>query len=80
MVTPDLKLAKIYFSVLSPKQTIREIEIGLNRKKKVFRKYLGQSLRIKNTPELKFYYDNTIEESNRINELLAKIHSNKDDL
>ena len=58
IVSPDLKYAKIFFSVVQKKKPIKEIESNLNSKAKAFRKYLGQQLRIKFTPKLKFYYDN----------------------
>jgi len=79
-VTPDLKLVKIYFSVLSPTKEIKIIERELNRLRKAFRKYLGQQLHIRNTPDITFIYDNSIEEANRINELFAKLNLDKDDL
>ncbi len=79
IVTPDLKLAKVYFSVLSPQYDTKKIELELNHRKKAFRKYLGHELRIKNTPELRFYYDISMEESNRIHELFAKIEHEDDD-
>ena len=60
IVSPDLKYAKIFFSVVQKKKSIQEIESDLNAKAKAFRKYLGQQLRIKFTPQLKFYYDDTM--------------------
>ena len=38
---------------------MEKIDLELNSKAKAFRKYLGQNLRIKFTPELKFFYDDT---------------------
>jgi ribosome-binding factor A len=47
IVSPDLKYAKIFFSVVKKKKPIEEIESNLNKLAKAFRKYLGQQLRIK---------------------------------
>ena len=58
-ISKDLKIAKIFYSVVNHKKTMEKIDSELNLKAKAFRKYLGQNLRIKFTPELKFYYDDT---------------------
>ena len=58
-ISKDLKNAKIFYSVVNNKKTMDKIDSQLNLKAKAFRKYLGQNLRIKFTPELKFFYDDT---------------------
>ena len=58
-VSSDLKYAKVFFSVVQNKLSIEKTEEALNAKAKAFRKYLGQNLRIKFTPELKFFYNDT---------------------
>jgi len=73
ILTPDLKLAKIMFSLVDRKMEVDKVTIELNRLKRSFRKYLGQSLRIKFTPELKFYYDNTLDYTQKIDELFSTI-------
>ena len=58
-ISKDLKNAKIFYSVVNQKKTIDKIDSELNLKAKAFRKYLGQNLRIKFNTELKFFYDDT---------------------
>ena len=77
IVSPDLKYAKIFFSVVQKKKTVKEIEINLNSKAKAFRKYLGQQLRIKFTPQLRFYYDDTFTYTEKLNTIFHDIE-NKD--
>ena len=72
-VSPDLKNAKVFFTVLNEKQPITSIEIELNRKSKIFRKYLASFLEIKYVPKLKFFYDDTLFHEQKINKLLSKI-------
>ena len=72
-VSPDLKNAKVFFTVLNEKQPSNIIEIELNRKSKIFRKYLASFLEIKYIPKLKFLYDDTLLHEQRINKLLSKI-------
>ncbi|MEE8336250.1 MAG: 30S ribosome-binding factor RbfA [Candidatus Neomarinimicrobiota bacterium] len=73
LLTPDLKLAKIMFSLVNRKKEAKVVEKELNHLKKAFRKYLGQELRIKFTPELKFYYDNTMDYTQKIDEIFSTI-------
>ena len=40
-VAPDLRTAKIYYSVLSPKSSNAEIEIEINKKQKAFKKFMS---------------------------------------
>ena len=76
-VTDDLKLAKVYLSFLENKISVDDILAILGEKHNLIRYHLGQNLTLKYTPQLRFYYDNTIEQAERINHLIEKIH--KDD-
>ena len=40
---------------------LEKINIEMNKHRKPFKKYMGPELSIKNTPDLKFYYDNTFQ-------------------
>ena len=73
IVSPDLKNAKVFFTVLNEKKRLNAIEIELNRKSKIFRKYLAGFLGIKFVPKLKFFYDDTLLYEQKINRLLNKI-------
>ena len=48
----------------------------LGEKHNQIRYHLGQNLTLKYTPQLRFYYDNTIEQAERINHLIEKIYKN----
>mgnify|MGYP001160899111 FL=1 len=72
-ISSDLKHAKIFFGVVNRKKTIENITIDLNKRSKAFRKYLGQELTIKFTPSLKFYFDDSIEYVEKIDELFNKL-------
>ena len=72
-VSPDLKNAKVFFTVLNEKQKYNTIELELNKKSKIFRKYLAGYLEIKYVPKLKFFYDDTLLHEQKINKLLSKI-------
>ena len=72
-ISSDLKHAKIFFGVVNRKKTIENITIDLNKRSKAFRKYLGHELTIKFTPSLKFYFDDSIEYVEKIDELFNKL-------
>jgi len=79
-LTPDLKIAHIYYSVLKPLKSSKDIQRELTGKVKVFRKYLAPELRLKQIPELQFRYDDSYERQDHLNEVLKKIHEDNHDI
>ncbi|MBC8346717.1 MAG: 30S ribosome-binding factor RbfA [Candidatus Marinimicrobia bacterium] len=74
-ISPDLKSVKVFFSVLKRKKPIEKIQLAMNNKAKAFRKYLGMELRMKYTPELKFYYDDTVAYTQKLDSIFHDLHS-----
>ncbi|MBE6611729.1 MAG: 30S ribosome-binding factor RbfA [Ruminococcaceae bacterium] len=70
-VTPDLKFAKIYFSAMTGDK--KEIRKGLMSASGFIRKRLAETLNLRQTPELSFVADDSIEYGAHINELLGKL-------
>jgi ribosome-binding factor A len=76
-VSPDLKNAKIYLSVLEREK--REEVLGkVNSQAKYIRSELGSRIRIKFVPDLKFFIDDTIDYVEKIEGLIKKIHEDDD--
>jgi ribosome-binding factor A len=76
-MTPDLKIAKIYVSVLG-KQEAKDAALEmLEERKGELRSFLGSVLRMKFTPSIQIYLDETMERVDKINRLIQQIH--KDD-
>jgi len=74
-VSPDLKIAKIYISVFEKEK--REAVLEKIREKTGFiRTELAHRIRIKFTPELKFFIDDTLDYVEKIEGLIKKIHEN----
>lgn len=67
--TPDLKYAKIYISILNP-QDGNQVVKGLTSASGYLRRELGHNLRLRNTPELSFVLDGSIDQGARIWEML----------
>ena len=69
-ISPDLKNAKIFFSVLNPKLSNNNLEIEINRKQKAFKKFLSPELHLRTTPNIKFVIDNKLSYQEKIDSLL----------
>ncbi|OHX65830.1 30S ribosome-binding factor RbfA [Flammeovirga pacifica] len=73
-ISPDLGLAKVYLSFLlekNPEAKVKEID----KQNKSIRKILAQRIRhqARIIPELRFYYDNTSEEAEKIEDLFKDL-------
>ena len=70
--TGDLKYCKVYLSVLGL-QNEKEFKRGLKSASGWLRRELGHRLNLRNTPELTFTLDRSIEEGAHINRILAEL-------
>ncbi len=76
IMSPDLKLAKIYVSFLGNKEPVEILIERINDRKKHIRFLLGKQLSLKYVPEIIFYYDDTMEYADKINKLLNEVKKN----
>ncbi|MBQ9827861.1 MAG: 30S ribosome-binding factor RbfA, partial [Lachnospiraceae bacterium] len=60
-VTPDLKECKVYISVMGDEEKRESTREGLKSASGFIRRTLAKELNLRNTPELKFIMDNSIE-------------------
>lgn len=72
-VSKDLSYAKVYFTSIS-ELTHKEIEKEMNEAAPFLRGKLAKVLEVRNIPELKFIYDESIEYANKIEKIITKIH------
>lgn len=61
LVTPDLKECKAFISVLGDKEAQKETLAGLKSASGFIRRELARSINLRNTPEITFYLDQSIE-------------------
>ena len=76
-VTRDLQIARVYMSFLNPEADKQTIMKELNHHRKEIRFLLGNQLRAKYIPDLRFFIDDTIERTSRIDAILEEIHGGK---
>ncbi|MEO8169225.1 MAG: 30S ribosome-binding factor RbfA [bacterium] len=78
-VSPDLKLAKIYFSIFGTPEKQKLTMDMLNAEKQHIRGEVAHRVQLKFAPALQFYHDTTMDEADKINRLLSKIHNDETD-
>ncbi len=74
-VSADLKIAKIYISIMEKDKREEALE-KIKSKTKFIRSELASRITIKFVPELKFFLDDTLDYVEKIDELIKKIHEN----
>jgi ribosome-binding factor A len=72
-VTADLQLARAYYTSLGDDKARRDSKRALERAAPFLRRQLGRRLRLRRTPELQFFYDESIERHDRIERILQEI-------
>jgi ribosome-binding factor A len=75
-MSPDLRVARIYYSVLGDADARKRTLEGLHAATGFIRRELGHQLRLRVTPELVFEYDESVEYGAHIEEVLQQIHKN----
>jgi ribosome-binding factor A len=68
----DLRHARVYVSVLGGEQERADTLAGLVSSHGYLQSRVASELRLKNTPQLDFHYDESIERGARITEILRK--------
>ncbi len=73
-VTNDLSNAKIYFVCLNEEEK-EAIEKDLNEAQAFFKKFLSQKLDVRQIPDLKFIYDDTLQYAQNIEKIIEQINN-----
>src|SRR6478736_4538158 len=71
--SPDLRHARVYVSVLGTPQEQTDTIDGLESAHGFLQRKVAAQLRMKNTPELAFFLDETAETGARIDELIDEV-------
>jgi ribosome-binding factor A len=72
-VTPDLRRAVVYYTVLGEEGERNATAAGLRSASGHLRQVIGHQVRLKFLPELVFEEDDTMERAERVDELLRRI-------
>ncbi len=77
-VTNDLKYAKVYVSILNSKN-VKSTLAGLKKSSGFIRSELARKVNLRNTPELIFELDDSMEYGTKIDQILKEILPKKEE-
>jgi|DewCreStandDraft_4_1066084.scaffolds.fasta_scaffold123472_2 ribosome-binding factor A len=77
-MSPDLKIAKVYFSVFGSSEKQMKTMAMLEEHKQHIRGEVAHRVRLKFAPALHFFQDTTMDEVDKINRLIKQIHASGD--
>jgi len=71
--SPDLRIAKIYFTTYGDKTGSEEIAAGFNSARGYLKRQLAGKLGLRYMPEFQFFYDDSLDRGDRIDNLLKSV-------
>jgi len=75
--TKDLQLCKVDVSVMGGAEQRKEAMEGLRNAQGFIRKQLAQNLNLRNTPELRFALDDSLDRAMHIDSIINQINKNE---
>lgn len=78
LVTPDLQQARAYYTTLGDVKARRDTQRALERAVPFLRRQLGRRLRLRRIPELQFFFDESIERHDRIEQILQELKAERE--
>jgi len=79
ILSSDLQYAKVYVSTLGTEVNKEDLLAGFNNASGFLRKELAAHLRLKQMPQLSFYYDDSIERGARLLKLISELSTDEGD-
>ena len=73
-LSKDLKLGRIYYSVMGSKDRIQEAQAGLDSAKGFIKREIGLRMALKYVPEIIFAHDMSLEKGNHMERLFEEMH------
>jgi ribosome-binding factor A len=76
-VTPDLQQARVYYTTLGDDKARKDTGKALGRATPFLRRQVARRMNFKRVPELQFFYDESIEQHDRIERILQEIQAER---
>ncbi len=73
----DLKLARVYFSVMGNKSEIERALAGLNSAKGFIKREIGLRMQLRYVPEIKFLHDASLESGSHLDRIFEEIQKDE---
>lgn len=77
-VSPDLQLARVFYTVLGDDHTRRSTQKALDRATPFLRRQIGARIRLRRVPELRFQFDESIANQDRIERILLDLKAERE--
>ncbi len=78
-VAPDLKTCKAYISVLGDEDSQKDTIAGLRSAEGYIRRTLAKNLNLRNTPQIQFILDQSIEYGVNMSKLIDEVNKDTED-
>lgn len=72
-VDPEIMFARVYVNALGDEDREDEVMAGLDRASGFLRRELAQRLRVRSVPELRFVWDKTLQQADRVERILNNL-------
>jgi len=74
-VSPDLQLARVYYSSLGDAAARKETAKALERATPFLRRQVGSRVQLRRVPELKFEFDESVGHQDRVEQIIRDLHA-----
>jgi ribosome-binding factor A len=72
-VSPDLRVARVYYSMIGSEEQRKETQKGLDAAKSFVRREVSEVVNLRVSPEIFFTFDESLERGDRIERLLREV-------
>jgi ribosome-binding factor A len=76
-VSPDLQLARVYYTMLGDEKAKKETQRALERATPFLRRHVASHIRLRRVPELRFELDRSVEHQDRIERILLELEAER---
>lgn len=74
-VTPDLRSARVFYSVLGNEEQRKDTQTALEKGSGFLQREIGSALQLRYTPKLHFVFDDSYDRGQEIDKVIRKIKS-----
>ncbi len=77
-LSDDLKQARIYYSVMDPRDQVERAQVGLDSARGFIKRQIGLRMGLRYVPEITFVHDTSLEKGSYMDKLFVEIGLDKD--
>jgi ribosome-binding factor A len=78
-VSPDLQLVRVYYTQMGDEKARHQTRRALERATPFLRRQLGSRVRLRRVPELRFEFDASVENQERIERILLDLQAEREE-